>query len=577
MIRALIDGFRRLRRRLSRNETMVRWLGLSQSEGTADQPGLVMIQVDGLAFNQLTRALRKRRMPFLRKLIRKRGYELHTMYSGLPSSTPAVQAEIFYGVRCAVPAFGYRDAESGKIIAMFDNAPACRVEQRLNGEAEGLLTGGSAYSNIYSGGAAEPHFCAVTMGWHSVLQVKGWQLLGLVAWHAWSIVRIFTLMMVELVLAIKDVIHGQIRGRNLARELKTIPSRVGVAVGLRELMTIGASIDVTRGLPIVQLNFLGYDEQSHRRGPGSAFAHWSLLGIDDAIKRIFTAARRSNRRKYSVWIYSDHGQERVTSYRRRFHRTIQQAVAEVFGQDVISMPSDKPGTNHAPDRAKWLKRKNEGIESTVQDHDDIRPAAEGDSNKVEVASLGPIGHVYVPYQMTEEQRKDRAQAMVREAGVPLVAYATGKGQATVLTKHGDFELPADAAKVFGESHPFLADVAQDFVCLVHHPCAGDLVLGGFSSDEPPLTFAEENGAHAGPGLEETRAFVLTPADVQLSDEDRGYLRPSDLRSAAMRYLGREERSKPQSAPAEPPNNPAPNNIAPPLNPLASSDPYSRAG
>ncbi len=105
MIRALIDGFRRLRRRLSRNETMVRWLRLSQCDGAANEPGLVMIQVDGLAFNQLTRALRKRRMPFLRKLIRKRGYQLHTMYSGLPSSTPAVQAEIFYGIRCAVPAW----------------------------------------------------------------------------------------------------------------------------------------------------------------------------------------------------------------------------------------------------------------------------------------------------------------------------------------------------------------------------------------------------------------------------------------------------------------------------------------
>lgn len=570
MIRAILDGFRRLRRRLSRNETMIRWLGLSQAEGDADQPGLVLIQVDGLSRTQLERALRKRRMPFLRKLLRKRGYELHTMYSGLPSSTPAVQGEIFYGVRCAVPAFGYRDDESGKIIAMFDNAPACRVQSRLESQAQGLLEGGSAYSNIYSGGAAEPHFCAVTMGWHTVLNIKGWQLLGLIVWHAWSIVRIFALMLLELGLAVKDVIYGQITGRHLGRELKTILSRVGVAVMLRELMTIGASIDVTRGLPVVQVNFLGYDEQAHRRGPGSAFAHWTLLGIDDAIKRIATAARRSPRRKYSVWIYADHGQEKAISYRRRYQRSIQDAVAEVFGREVVSLPkeSNEGIKGHLPERAKWLKRKNEANDSSADD---------AGTEEVEIASLGPIGHIYAPYEMSDDQRASRAQSLVREAGIPLVFYPSSSGQAIAWTRRGKFALPDERAKVFGEGHPFLEELAQDFVCLAHHRCAGDLILSGFSLDEPPMTFADENGAHAGPGLEETRAFVLTPADVDLNDSKRGYLRPSDLRDAALKFLGRSNRSLSERSSDQPhaasPSDP----VIPPLSPPANSDPYSRAG
>ena len=29
------------------------------------------------------------------------GYQVHTLYSGLPASTPGVQGELFYGVRTA--------------------------------------------------------------------------------------------------------------------------------------------------------------------------------------------------------------------------------------------------------------------------------------------------------------------------------------------------------------------------------------------------------------------------------------------------------------------------------------------
>jgi hypothetical protein len=52
------------------------------------------------------------------------GYGLHTLYSGLPSSTPSVQAELFYGVKGAVPAFSFTDRSSGQIFRMYDPSSA---------------------------------------------------------------------------------------------------------------------------------------------------------------------------------------------------------------------------------------------------------------------------------------------------------------------------------------------------------------------------------------------------------------------------------------------------------------------
>ena len=86
MIDQIEHFFRTWRRRVSRSEWAIQFLGLPVSKGTATDPGLVLIQIDGLSRSQMERALERGRLPFLRQLIRHDYYETHTFYSGLPSS-----------------------------------------------------------------------------------------------------------------------------------------------------------------------------------------------------------------------------------------------------------------------------------------------------------------------------------------------------------------------------------------------------------------------------------------------------------------------------------------------------------
>ena len=144
------------------------------------------------------------------------------------------------------------------------------------------------------------------------------------------------LLFVEMIVALYDSVRGAISRHEVRQELLFIFSRVFVVVGLRELNAVQASMDVARGMPIVHVNFVGYDEQAHRRGPSSKFAHFSLLGIDNCIERIWKAAHRSFRRDYDVWIYSDHGQESVIPYAKENHRPLEDAVAEALGAHVAS-------------------------------------------------------------------------------------------------------------------------------------------------------------------------------------------------------------------------------------------------
>ena len=536
MIGRLESLVRRIRRLASRSEWVVRLLRLSRSAGTETKPGLVMIQIDGLSRTQLENALEQGRMPFLRSLIQGEGYHLHALYSGLPSNTPAFQGELFYGVKGVVPAFSFRDHKTGQIMRMADPQAAARLQQFLAEKGTGLLEGGSTYSDIYSGGAQESHFCPATFGWSDPLRVANPVVMGVfILWYGWSLVRTGALLVLEFALAVIDCIRGLIAGQDLWKELKFVPTRVAICILLREMVTIGTKIDTNRGLPVIHLNYLGYDEQAHRRGPSSAFAHWTLKGIDDAIKRVWRAAKRSPRRDYDVWIYSDHGQERTVPFPVENGRSVQEAVADVLGQlAYIQRPQNQEKRGIQFERAKWLGG---GFFRWL-----LRNQGKPDGGSVPlsavVTSMGPIGHVYLQQNIEPEERDRFARALVERAKIPLVLVPAEPNTVRAWTATGIFSLPADAGKILGMGHPFLEEVAQDLVSLCHHPDAGAFVISGWRLDDIPISFPSENGAHAGPGPEETRGFALVPADTPLPDEDRDHLRPLDLREGAQNLLSR---------------------------------------
>ncbi len=507
MIAYLSARWRDVRRWVKRSEWAARLLGLSRSEGTAAEPGLVLIQIDGLSKTQLQRALGRRRVPFLRRLIEQERYRLHPLYSGLPASTPAVQAELFYGVKTAVPAFSFLDRATGRVFRMYFHNDAAEVERRLARLGEPLLAGGSAYTDIFTGGAEEPHYCASKTQWRRFLRTINPLILPvLLVLYLDRFLRAVLLFAREFWLALRDCLRGALAGQTLLQEVLFILTRLGACILLRELVLIGVEIDVARGLPIIHANFIGYDEQAHRRGPSSAFAHGALDGIDRSLAAIWDGAHRSSRRNYDVWIYSDHGQEDTVLFSEANGRSVQEAIAQVFSA--------------------------------------AGNAAGGASSPLIVTAMGSLGHVYPPSSFEPSGIPAMAQALVDTAKVPLVLTANGAVTAHAWTAAGRFRLPEDAAQVFGADHPYLEEVARDFVDVCRHPDAGTFVICGWRAEEKPLSFPDEHGSHTGPGREETNAFALLPPDAPVRTR-QGYLRATDLRFGAQRLLGRPAPAMPQ--------------------------------
>jgi len=152
MLEPLERRIRLLRQKLSRTEWIVRLIGLERelpADSTANSrrlgytPGLVLLQIDGLSNAELQRALDSNRMPFLARLLRDEHYGRLPMYSGLPSSTPAVQGELFYGIKGVVPAFGFYNRKLNQIDRMWYPETAQRVQSDLEKQGDGLLSKGS--------------------------------------------------------------------------------------------------------------------------------------------------------------------------------------------------------------------------------------------------------------------------------------------------------------------------------------------------------------------------------------------------------------------------------------------------
>lgn len=539
-------ALRQWRRRFSRSEWAVRRLQLARDAAPSHAPGLLLIQIDGLSRTQLEAAVESGRLPFLRRLQRRHGCRLHTFYPGLPSTTPAVQGELYYGVRAAVPAFSFLDPRADEIRSMIDPDWAKRIEADLAKQGEGLLKGGSSWSNIYTGGArpTESHYCAASIGlgdlWRTG-KVTNLLLFGLL--HTVSFLRLLALVPIEFVVSIYEALRGTVQGFRWYREIPFIAARIFICLGLRELITFGATIDLARGLPIIHVNFLGYDEQAHRRGPGSAFAFWTLRGIDAAIQRLHRAARRSNGRDYEVWIFSDHGQIAAQPFDQIAPGGLEGLVRRVWPglaeEDRVRV-TQRPV---APNRATWLGGRGRRRRPEAE-RERLQTFAEED---FAVACLGPVGHLYSKREL-DPAALDQLVSDLLAGGVPGVLRVRDD-QVEWHTPDQVFQLPQDLSGFAGPESQRPA-LAADLAALATHEFAGDLIALGWRADGTSFSFAPENGSHAGPSPEETQGFLLLPpASDHLIDHE--FVRPAELRQAAMRHLGRVTTRQRRARPLRP--------------------------
>ncbi len=534
-VTTLTRKLKTFRRLLARNEWAVRLLGLPTRSKDPVKKGLILVQIEGLGREALQEVLENREMPFLRQLVDKEHYEIETLYSGFPANNATFQAELFYGQKNAIPGAGFRDHISGATERMNQLSVACSVESELTAVNGGLLQEGSSYGNQFSGGAQVCHFCATRWGWDEFfVTINPFRIAIVVLLHASIFLRTSALIFLEIYAVLGAWIGRKQDDLSFWEQLRQIPARAFTIVFLRELVIAGASYDAARGLPIIDLNLSGYDEQARARGPSTKLATWTLKGIDRAVGRLWRSVHRSAGREYDVWVYSGNGLDASPSYFQENGQSIQQAVVDVVkmhapNQSKSVLPAQR---KTIPSRANWLGIRGLARIIVGKPDDDVQPQ----TPEVHVIADGSLASVYLLNDTSKNARFEIALALVREKRVPIVLVSSRDKGVSAITSRGEFQLPGQAEAVLGKQHVFLKTIEKDLLRWGKHPNAGDLLLVGWGSESGTVNFSYDKAAGDGPSPNTTHGFVLLPCDVPLSMNHGDFIRPVDLRNSVKSFL-----------------------------------------
>ena len=150
--------------------------------------GLIMLQIDALAYSDLRRAIELGYCPTIERLLRSGDFSLRRWFCGLPSATPYCQAGIFHGENGGIPAFRFYDKSARRVITC--NAPEGVQYIRDRIHSPGALAGGSSYVNLLDGDASTVAFTVATRERMSVYRrLGGTRMALLMALHPIRLLR----------------------------------------------------------------------------------------------------------------------------------------------------------------------------------------------------------------------------------------------------------------------------------------------------------------------------------------------------------------------------------------------------
>ncbi|MGH8055909.1 MAG: hypothetical protein ACREOH_01540, partial [Candidatus Entotheonellia bacterium] len=264
-------------------DRVVRWARLAPDHAGGCRRFLI-IQIDGLSHGRLLKAIEKKQLPFLARLLQSGGVRLQRFSCGLPTSTPAFQAGIMYGETQDIPSFHWYDKRRHVDMHMPLVSVASRVEQLHAAGRKGILKDGTSYGCVFGGEADVAMVNFARIGKpnlrldYSTLRFFIPSVIGL-----WVTGKIVLLSALELFKGLYAIGVDCLQGRTEVMTCKVLLLKVVFSVVLRQLFTLGVSHDVYRGIPAIYVNFLGYDTYSHPYGPDHRMSLRALREIDNGI------------------------------------------------------------------------------------------------------------------------------------------------------------------------------------------------------------------------------------------------------------------------------------------------------
>jgi uncharacterized membrane protein YvlD (DUF360 family) len=482
-----------------------------------DEPGIVFLEIDGLAFPVLQRALRDGHAPEMARWLAAGTHRLVEWETDLSSQTGASQAGILLGSNDDIPAFRWVEKDTGTLMAC--SAPRdCEEIERRRSNGSGLLVGGgTSRGNLLSGGAED---VILTV---SRIRAERKANPGYRAFFAngHNVTRALVLFVGEVVIELWAAARQRRRGvQPRGHRGGTYPLlRAAMCVVVRDLIVFSVISDMLRGRPAVYATFSSYDEVAHHSGLERHDTLEALRKLDKQLGRV-ARARRYCPRPYEIVVLSDHGQTQGATFKQRngygFDELVRGSVEARPVQTLLGGDENDTAVGLAFEEARDADRPT----STRRGRKRL------DDDSVVVLGSGNLALIYLmeePRRLTLEEideRHPRLVSALREhphVGFVL-AHSSARGP-VALGPRGVHYLREQRVEGEDPLGAFSANAARHLARSDSFRNAPDLFANSFY--DPQLdegcAFEELISFHGGMGGSQTRAFILAPAHLPLPD------------------------------------------------------------
>ena len=522
---------------------LVQRLLVKRSTGHSDKPGLVIIQIDGLAHPILAGRMRAGSVNTMASLVRDGSHKLSRWEAILPSMTSGSQAGILHGNNDGIPAFRWYERDRRHLMASSNPVDAMLIGSRIT-NGEGLLSNnGASICNLLTGDATRSYLTT------AAIKAEGGGIGDSQAFLSFffspsGYLRSFTLFLGEF---IKELTQARRTRRSgikpqMHRGLKYAGMRAASNVLLRDVNTSLIIDEMYRGTNVIYADFTDYDELAHHCGPERVESFEALDGVDGAIATLLKAAEEASR-PYKFIVLSDHGQSLGETFLQRYDVSLGEYIRQLMGgrATIVQSKTKAEGSTFVnallseitsskgvgPTVARAALASKTDADGTVNLDDVEEEPAIADSTTIAVVGSGNLGLVWFTghdHRLTVEELEALHPGLVASVaahpGVGLLLVRSKEFGAVVFGPNGTRFLDQDRVEgedpttLFGP-HTIMSLKRED--AMVHAP---DLLL--LSQYDPELgevaAFEELIGSHGGLGGPQTEPFILHPVEWTLDEE-----------------------------------------------------------
>jgi uncharacterized membrane protein YvlD (DUF360 family) len=481
----------------------------------SDVPGIIFLEIDGLALPILRSAMRDGSAPNMARWIAEDGYDLAEWETDLSSQTGASQAGILLGSNEGIPAFRWVEKESATLISC--SAPAdCAEIERRHATGRGLLVdGGASRGNLLSGEAEETILTVSRMeaekranpGYRAFL-ANGFNVTRALVLFAWEVI-------LEWTAAIR-AIRRDVRPRGHRGGIYPF-LRGAMCVIVRDLIVFGVLTDMMRGRPAVYATFSSYDEVAHHSGLERADTLEALRKLDQQFGRI-ERARAYAARPYEIVVLSDHGQTQGATFKQRngygLDELVERALADGEVAELAGGDEQEAMVGHAVAEAT-------GRQAEKRAKNDVS------DERVVVLGSGNLGLVYLmeerrrlTLEEIDERHPELIGAMRTHPHIGWLLVRSSERGPLVLGPNGERRLEDGSVEGRDPLADFSPTAGRHLLRTDGFANVADIMVGSFY--DPDLdegcAFEELISFHGGLGGPQTRPFILHPATLAIPDE-----------------------------------------------------------